>query len=121
MIEYNHFMLKGNLQRKKEILLALGRALEAKRNVLKGINMSLADKIFCLYNNLNLRHNNVEQGKNYHKTVDEMKPKQIESWYDELYQMVLLAYLLMENEKRNNEVQKLIQQINSEEKNNGQA
>lgn len=116
VIEYNHFTLRGDKKRKKDILIALGAALEAKRKELNSINKSLADKIFFMLNNLNIRHNNVEKGhKGYNESVAKMKNATLENWYDELYQMILLAYLLMDNQDRNAKVDELICKIGNKE------
>lgn len=116
VIEYNHYMLKGEIDRKKDILVALGAALEAKRKELNSINKTFADKIFFMLNNLNIRHNNVEKGhKGYNESVAKMKNSTLENWYDELYQMILLAYLLMDNQDRNAKVDELICKIGNKE------
>ena len=62
VLRYNHFSLKGDLQAKKEILLALGEQLEPKRKQLSCIASDLADNIFFMLNNLHLRHNNKVYG-----------------------------------------------------------
>lgn len=116
VLEYNHFTLRGDKKRKKDILIALGAALEAKRKELNSINKSLADKIFFMLNNLNIRHNNVEKGhKTYNESVAKMTETELENWYDELYQMILLAYLLMDNQDRNSKVDVLIRKIGNKE------
>lgn len=86
----------------------MGAELEPKRNVLKGINQSLERNIFFMLNNLNLRHNNcAERDKNYKKAVASMTPMDLEHWYDELYQMILLANLELENSKRLHDIDSL--------------
>jgi hypothetical protein len=101
IIQYNHHALKGNIAKKKAILLRLGAQLEPKRNDLKSINPNLATNIFALLNNLNLRHNNTEPGNSsYIQCVADMKSVDLELWYDELYQMILLARLELDNVER---------------------
>ena len=108
VLRYNHYMLKGNLQAKKEILLALGTDLEPKREQIKAIDAKLEDGIFYVLNNLNLRHNNKTEGdKNYKQAVADMDSNTLEHWYDELYQMMLLAYLQLDQVKRNIQVKEL--------------
>lgn len=105
IIRYNHRTLKGNLDAKKRILLTMGAELEPKRNVLHGINQSLESGIFFMLNNLNLRHNNCVVGdKNYKEAVASMPPIDLEHWYDELYQMILLANLSLDNINRMHEI-----------------
>jgi hypothetical protein len=40
-----------------------------------------------------------------------MTKKQLEKWYDELYQMILLAFLLLDNVERIKKVKKLKENI----------
>lgn len=109
VIEYNHHKLKGNLVEKKNILLCLYEKLEPQRPKLKQINKTLEDNIFTLFNNLNLRHNNCdERKKEYYKDfVAKMLEEDLESWYDEIYQICLLAFLELDNIDRNEKVKEL--------------
>lgn len=108
IIRYNHRALQGDVETKKRILLTMGTALEPKRDALKGINRPLESGIFFMLNNLNLRHNNCTEGdKNYKKAVATMPPEDLEHWYDELYQMILLANLELDNESRMRDVNNL--------------
>lgn len=112
VLRYNHYMLKGDLQAKKDILLALGADLEPKRDQIKAIDKNLEDGIFYILNNLNLRHNNKTVGdKNYRQAVADMDDATMEGWYDELYQMMLLAYLQLDQVTRNAKVKALKQVI----------
>lgn len=108
IIRYNHYLLKGDLQKKKAILLKIGLDLEPKRADIKNINSNLEDGIFYLLNNLNLRHNNTIPGDRYYRqAVVDMDDDTLEEWYDELYQMMLLAYLQLDNVERNRKVKDL--------------
>ena len=78
----------------------------------------MADKmlekdLFYLFNNLNIRHNNVEptdSGK-YKPFVAQMKSEELEYWYDETYQMCLLAFLQLEHLERKVGLDKLKTEI----------
>ncbi len=108
IIRYNHYALKGDLQNKKAILLRLASDLEPKRPDIKNINGPLEDGIFYILNNLNLRHNNTIAGDRYYRqAVVDMDESTLEEWYDELYQMMLLAYLQLDNVERNRKVKDL--------------
>lgn len=108
IIRYNHYALKGDLQNKKSILLSLASDLEPKRPDIKNINGPLEDGIFYILNNLNLRHNNTIAGDRYYRqAVVDMDESTLEEWYDELYQMMLLAYLQLDNVERNRKVKDL--------------
>jgi hypothetical protein len=52
VLRYNHYMLKGDLQAKKEILLALGADLEPKRGKIREFDKDLEDGIFYILNNI---------------------------------------------------------------------
>lgn len=112
IIEYNHYLLKGNIVKKKAILVALGADLEPHRAEIASINKKLEDSIFFMLNNLDLRHNNRTKGdKKYNEKVAKMNKTKLEKWYDELYQLMLTAYLCMENVKRIDAVDKLKTEI----------
>ena len=112
VLRYNHYMLKGDLQAKKDILLALSANLEPKRKQIQAIDKDLEDGIFYILNNLNLRHNNKAEGdKHYKQAVAEMDAATLENWYDELYQMMLLAYLQLDQVSRNAKVKALKQTV----------
>ena len=113
VIRYNHHSLKGEIELKKAILLKLSNELEPKRKELKALNSKLEDDIFYMFNNLNIRHNNrSKKDKNYKEYVAKMKKDRLEKWYDELYQMILLAFLLLDNKDRAAEVKELRNKVN---------
>lgn len=108
IIHYNHYLLKGKVDSKKKILIKLGGDLEPRRAEIKSINKELEDSIFFMLNNLDLRHNNVSKNdKNYREFVANMEKDTLEGWYDELYQMILLAYLELDQKERILRVQEL--------------
>lgn len=108
IVKYNHNTLKGDIARKKEILLKLGSELEPKRKQLAKINDALESDIFFVLNNLNLRHNNRSiEDKNYKEYTAQMRKNKLEEWYDELYQMMLLAFLELEQVERNQKIDEL--------------
>lgn len=112
VLRYNHFMLKGDLQTKKEILLALGSELEPKRQQLHEVDSVLESDIFFMLNNFNIRHNNkTADDKHYRQVVADMDNSTLEHWYDELYQMMLLAYLQLDQVDRSKKVRELKQTI----------
>lgn len=92
VISYNHHSMKGNLEAKKNTLLKFADLLEPHRKKLKNVWNSLEDDISYAFNKLNLRHNNSDI-----KYVAEMSKTDLEDWYDELYQMCLLAFLRLEH------------------------
>jgi conserved domain protein len=99
ILEYNHFSNKGNIERKKEILIKIAALLEPwrksleKNDELKGVlklngNKVLAiDKLFWIYNNCNIRHNDNKQ------KLTNFSMEEIECWYDKIYTLSLFVIL----------------------------
>lgn len=110
VIEYNHYLLKGDLLRKKQILKTLADVFEGKRQQIKSINNALASEIGCLLNKLNIRHNNVE-GAKAEAFTQQLSPEELEEWYDDTYQLLLLAFLEEDNMKRRQKVKDLQRQL----------
>lgn len=113
IIRYNHRSMQGEIELKKKILISLGSELEPKRKKLQVLNKQLSEDIFFMLNNMNLRHNNrskKDMGK-YKEYVAKMTKARLEKWYDELYQMMLLAFLLLDNVDRTENVKELKEKI----------
>ena len=116
LISYNHYAMKGNLDAKKSVLQQLASILEAQRKNLKQADKVLEDNLFYAFNNLNIRHNNIDpdvKGK-YKPYVAQMPADELEKWYDETYQMCLLAFLQIENLDRKAEFDSLKVAIESQ-------
>lgn len=114
IISYNHFLLKGNIDEKRKILLKLANELEPRRKELENINFKLTSNIFFMLNSLNIRHNNGSLGdKNYIEYVAKMNTNMLEEWYDELYQDILLANLLLDDENRKRKIEELKRSIDA--------
>lgn len=108
VIEYNHHSMTGDIERKKSVIVALADMLEPQRKKLGQIDKSLEDNLFYLFNNMNLRHNNANpEGNKYNPAFSNMKTAEIEKWYDDTYQMCLLAFLELDNIERKERVDKL--------------
>lgn len=108
VLEYNHYMMKGDIARKRETLRILADQLEPRRTDLTAINKELASNVFFMFNNMNIRHNNCAEGdKNYKETVAKMSKDELENWYDETYQLCLLAFLELDNVERTKKVSEL--------------
>ncbi len=98
VIEYNHFILKGKLTAKKDILIALAAELEPQRAQIKSFNQPLERDLFMLFNKMNIRHNNREPGTNFVPYVAKLSDRSLEVCYDEIYQMALLARLSIDHQ-----------------------
>ena len=106
IIEYNQYLLKGNMQRKKEILEHITHALEPKRKFLESVCFDDTDNYFFLVNNMDIRHNNVEpsDSKNYCEVFANMTNEEKEKWYDTIYEQALALFILENQSVRNNEI-----------------
>lgn len=105
VLEYNHFSNKGNLSRKREILKSLADYLEPLRKelnadgklpeVLCSQNKKIIaiEKLFEMYNNLGVRHNNDKQYSN------EFSEEEMEQWYDDIYTSTLFVILSLEESR----------------------
>ena len=117
VIEYNHHSMKGDIEGKRAILQNIALKLEEKRKDLrqlksivdvKLINQKLEDNIFLLINNLNIRHNNISpKSDNCFLALAFMSNEELENWYDEIYQLCLLAFLELEYLERTPKIDKL--------------
>lgn len=102
LITYDHHSMRGDLEGKKTIILRLAALLEAKKSILHQVNPNLENDLFYIFNNFNLRHNNCDssaKGK-YKPYIANMKKDDLEKWYDEAYQMCLLAFMEIEQAAR---------------------
>ena len=106
VLEYNHYKLKGNLARKKDILKNLADSIEHERSALKSINSNFTSDLFQLLNKF-IRHDNSDNDY-----ISSMSDPEIEDVYDDIYQMCLLAKLQLEQADRNDKVRELIKKIN---------
>ena len=81
-------------------------------NVVLAIGHSARDT-FEMLNNMNVRHNNRSKKdiSKYKEYVAKMTKARIEKWYDELYQMMLLAFLTLDNVNRQTQVKELKNKI----------
>lgn len=108
IIEYNHYLLRGDLAKKREILRAFAHKFEAINPALKQCNASLEDKASYLLNTINIRHNNKERSSKYYKPfVEKMSDIDLEHWYDETYQTLLFAFLSVDQVPRNQAIDEL--------------
>lgn len=106
IIEYNHYLLRGNLDRKRLLLIQISDALEPKRKTLEGINKEQTKDFFDLINNMNIRHNNLEPADkgNYNPVFASYTSAEQEAWYDLIYEQALMLYMLLEQLDRNKKI-----------------
>ena len=89
---YRHRSMAGNIEKKREALLSLGHQLESRREMIHDKTLEAA--IFSILNNMNIRHNNVDPDNTarYREFVAGLEPRELEKWYDRLYQMIVAAF-----------------------------
>ena len=107
VLEYNHHALKGNLTKKKTILKFLADDMEPQKKILASINNTLCNNLFQMFHKF-IRHNNDDN-----PVISVMTKDEIETCYDDMYQMWLLAKLEIDNVERKQRVSAILQQINS--------
>lgn len=109
ILEYNHYLLKGDLEKKKNILIKIANALEPLKGEIKATNYQLYKDYFYLINNMDIRHNNCDSSdtSNYNAYFDKLTINEKEEWYDEIYQMSLLIFLLLENRNQTKKISDL--------------
>jgi len=118
VISYNHHTYKGDLESKREILVKLAYVLEPKESALLGIDNQFKSDLFYLLNTLGLRHNNLDpEGKQYKAFVANMTNEELEHWYDETYQMCLLAFLRIEHIERKKAINELKKKVEAKDGN----
>ena len=106
VLEYNHHSLKGNLEKKKAILKLMADDIEPQRKILNGINKTLSDNLVQMLQKF-VRHNNEDN-----PYIKRLSPDALESCYDDIYQMWLLAKLEIDNLERKKRVEIVLQNIN---------
>lgn len=106
IIEYNHYLLKGNLDRKSLLLKQIADALEPKRKTLEGINKVQTKDFFDLINSMNIRHNNLDPADKgrYNPVFASYTSAEQEAWYDLLYEQALMLFMLLEQLDRNKKI-----------------
>jgi len=102
ILKYHHRLLKGDVSEKRKILQTIANEYEV---VLKsGTPTEVFGKTKALLNKLGIRHGDKENKANLAK----LSPDELEHWYDELYQMLLLCILLNDNSTRMPKVDELL-------------
>ena len=107
VLEYNHHKLKGDLNKKRQLLKEMADNIEPERKRLRSINSTLETQLCQLMNKF-IRHDHSQT-----PFIVTMKKQEIESTYDDIYQMWLLAKLELDNLERKNRMQGLLEKINS--------
>lgn len=118
IVKYNHHTLRGDLDAKRDILGDIAHALEPRREELRKENKTIEGDFFYLVNNMNIRHNNCNKtdDSKYFPVFDNLSANEKENWYDLIYQEGLMAFLIMEQVKRNEKINEFKQQASTTDK-----
>lgn len=111
ILKYHHASLKGQIEEKRKLLLSIANEYEPLLNKPIAGFKEYFDKATNMLNNMNIRHNN-KSGKNKKELVAQMGDDELESWYDELYQLLLFCVLIEDNKERKDKVDDLLKRIN---------
>ncbi len=106
IVEYNHYLLRGDIEKKKLLLKQIADALEPKRKTMEGINKEQTSNFFELVNSMNVRHNNLDpadKGK-YNAVFASYTSAEQEEWYDLIYEQALMLFMLLEQQDRNKKI-----------------
>ena len=109
LIEYNHFALKGNLERKRSIILSIANYVEPmlKSRVLeKSGYKQLQSDLGFLFNKFHVRHNNKE-GAKAQDYICSLADDALEEWYDRIYNSALAGIIINEHISVQSELQEL--------------
>ena len=93
ILEYQSISIKGDLKRKRELLLGLAQKYEGIETKLKKEgHTTLVNNVGCLLNNLHIRHNN-KVGKKANGLLKDIQNDELEKWYDKTYDLLLLSIM----------------------------
>ncbi len=107
ILMYHHASLKGKIEEKRKLLLSIAQEYETL--LAKGIEgfSSYFDNARNMLNNTHLRHNN-KSGKDKKELIAQMSNEELETWYDELYQLLLFCVLIKDNKDRKDKIAKFL-------------
>ena len=97
LFEYIKFDIKNDVTSKSRLLSEIAKKMEPLRKEYSTTNKTLTEKIFQLFNKLDIRHNN-KAGSKKNEIVANMTEEELIGWYDKLYKLII--YLI--NQKENN-------------------
>lgn len=94
---YGHRDMAGNVNGKRDTLVHLCHYLEGVRQDVERISSSVANALFNMANQLEVRHNNIaEQSPKYKPFVAGLSQEQLEHWYDNLFKLCIAAILAVD-------------------------
>lgn len=103
ILMYNHASLKGQLAEKKDILRRIAQEYEPLLDKPIDGYTEYFKTANNMLNNLDIRHNN-KAGKNKNILATSLTNEELETWYDELYQLLLFCVLIKDNKDRKDKI-----------------
>lgn len=110
ILKYNHATMKGDLEGKRNLLNSIYIEYEPLLNSSLDNYNDFLSQTRGLFNNLNARHNNKTKENNKNTVID-LNDKELENWYDELYQLFLFCVLIKDNLERKAKVKEFLKSI----------
>jgi hypothetical protein len=107
ILKYHHHLLKGDVLEKRKLLQTIANEYEEVLRLKPCEPKAIFVNTNALLNNLCIRHGN-EDNKN---NIAKFSKDELENWYDELYQMLLLCILLNDNYARMKKIDDLLESI----------
>lgn len=115
IVEYNHYLLRGDLARKKELLKRIADELEPKRKSLKQCCNSMCEDYFYMVNTMNVRHNNCDKSDKakYNELFAKLSDSDKEIWYDLIYEQALALFVMLDQRERSRKITDFREQENN--------
>lgn len=110
ILMYRHASLKGQLEHKRRLLVAIGQEYENLfKNGIDGFS-GYFDTARNMLNGCHLRHNN-KTGKEKKNAIAQMADDELELWYDELYELLLFCVLIKDNKARKDKISNFLKSV----------
>ncbi|MBO4956525.1 MAG: hypothetical protein J6C50_01685 [Rickettsiales bacterium] len=103
ILMYNHASLKGQLAEKKDLLRRIAQEYEPLLDKPIDGYTEYFKTSNNMLNNLDIRHNN-KAGKKKNALATSLNNEELETWYDELYQLLLFCVLIKDNKDRKDKI-----------------
>lgn len=103
ILMYNHASLKGQLAEKKDVLRRIAQEYEPLLDKPIDGYTEYFKTANNMLNNLDIRHNN-KAGNKKNALATSLNNEELETWYDELYQLLLFCVLIKDNKDRKDKI-----------------
>ena len=102
VISFYDYKNANDIEEKKKVMSILIGNLESRKNdIAKLLGSKIADMLSNYVNNLNLRHNNIDESykKYYNKAVADLSKEEMIKWYDYVFAFMINIYLSLDKVK----------------------